>query len=100
MEGARDYAEYVRSRLTPALARFAGFSGVYLLRRLEEGTLTHLVVLSLWESTDAMSAFAGDDLSRAVVEPEAAAMLLDFDESVRLYEVVTSAGPSDQTSGQ
>jgi hypothetical protein len=42
---------------------------------------------------DAIRAFAGDDLARAVVEPEAAAVLTRFDQEVRHYEVV--AGPKE-----
>jgi hypothetical protein len=45
-------------------------------------------VLTAWESMEAVRGFAGDDPERAVVEPEARAVLSDFDESVRHYELV------------
>jgi len=38
-------------------------------------------------------AFAGEHVERAVVEPEAAAVLTRFDQEVRHYEVM--AGPND-----
>ena len=38
---------------------------------------------------DAIRAFASDEVSRAVVEPEAAAALETFDRTVRHYSVVT-----------
>ncbi len=37
---------------------------------------------------DAVRAFAGDDFAKAVVEPGAVAALIDFDASVRHYEVL------------
>ncbi len=37
---------------------------------------------------DAVRAFAGEFVSRAVVEPDAAAALVSFDETVQHYQVV------------
>jgi len=39
---------------------------------------------------DAIRAFAGDTPERAVVEPEARAVLREFDETVTHYEVALS----------
>lgn len=43
--------------------------------------------MTLWNSMDAIRGFAGDNLERAVVEPNARAVLTDFEEVVRHYEV-------------
>ena len=43
--------------------------------------------LTLWESLDSIRAFAGDDIATAIVEPEARAVLADFDDFARHYEV-------------
>ena len=40
---------------------------------------------------DAIRAFAGVDVEKAVVEPGAVAALIDFDGRVRHYEVVEEA---------
>jgi hypothetical protein len=45
-------------------------------------------VITLWESMDAIRRFAGEDADRAVVEPEARAVLSEFDDGVRHYEVM------------
>jgi hypothetical protein len=37
---------------------------------------------------DAIRAFAGDDVGKAVVEPGAVAALVDFDDHVRHYETI------------
>jgi hypothetical protein len=46
------------------------------------------LVLTRWASMDAIRAFAGDDVGRAVVEPDAIAALVSFDRTVRHYELL------------
>ena len=46
-----------------------------------------VVVITFWESVDAIRGFAGADLERAVVADEAAALLTQFDRRVRHYEL-------------
>ena len=65
----------------------AGYAGAKLLQRTT-GTGVEVVVLTWWESLDAIRAFAGDDLETAVVADAAAALLTDYDRRVRHYEVV------------
>ena len=43
--------------------------------------------LTLWESLDSIAAFAGNDIATAIVEPEARAVLADFDDFAGHYEV-------------
>jgi hypothetical protein len=65
------------------LRRLPGFDGAYLLRRDLGGDGTvELTAHTFWQSPDAIRAFAGEDVTAAVVEPEAQAMLLDFDRTV------------------
>ncbi len=77
--GAGDYSRYFAGTLLPQLRRLPGFAGAYLLRRdpAEDGTV-ELTAHTFWESLEAIRAFAGDDITLSVVEPEAQAMLLDF----------------------
>ena len=58
-------------------------------RRLDERI--EFLVLTRWQSIEAIRGFAGSDISKAVVEPAAAAALLDFDASVQHYEVIEEA---------
>jgi heme-degrading monooxygenase HmoA len=51
------------------------------------------VVLTFWESLDAMRAFAGADTKTAVVAPEARAVLKDYDHEVRIFEVLVDTRP-------
>ena len=79
-EGAGSYSRYFTGTLLPELHKLPGFEGAYLLRRDLDGDGTvELTAHTFWESPEAIRAFAGDDITVAIVEPEAQAMLLDFD---------------------
>jgi len=82
------YQRHATGTVFPALRGIAGHRGAYLLRRMVGGR-TEFLALTLWDSLDAIRAFAGDDLENAVVEPEARAVLAEFDEFARLYEVAS-----------
>ena len=79
-EGAGSYTRYFTGTLLPELRKLPGFEGAYLLRRDLDGDGTvELTAHTFWESPEAIRAFAGNDITAAIVEPEARAMLLDFD---------------------
>lgn len=90
--GAGDYTRYFAGTLLPELGKLPGFAGAYLLRRGigEDGTV-ELTTHTFWESPAAIRAFAGDDISLSIVEPEAQAMLLDFDRTAAHRRVVVDA---------
>jgi heme-degrading monooxygenase HmoA len=81
------YPAHFRHNVLPALRGIDGFAGAELLREERDGMVVFLV-LTRWRDMQAIRAFAGADASRAVVEPEAVAALVDFDATVRHYEVV------------
>jgi heme-degrading monooxygenase HmoA len=92
--GARDYSRYFADTLLPQLRRLPGFAGACLLRRDLDGAGTGTVELTthtFWDSPEAIGAFAGDDITVSVVEPEAQAMLLDFDRTATHRTVVIDA---------
>jgi heme-degrading monooxygenase HmoA len=81
------YVRHLKTNVVPELAAIPGYREVRLLRR-EEGGRTEFLVMTLWDSMEAIRRFAGADPERAVVEPEARAVLSDYDDFVRHYEVV------------
>ena len=83
---AEAYARHVTQTVFPTLPAIAGYRGAYLLRR-ETPEGTEFLALTLWDSLASIKAFAGADVERAVVEPAARAVLSDFDDFVRHYEV-------------
>jgi heme-degrading monooxygenase HmoA len=87
--GAGDYGRYFDGTLLPELRTLPGFQGAYLLLRdLGEDGTVELTAHTFWESPEAIRAFAGDDITLSAVEPEARAMLLDFDRTVAHRSVV------------
>jgi uncharacterized protein len=84
---SRDYVEHVTSKVFPALQAIDGHRGAYLLRRSVDDAV-EFVVLTLWESMDAVRKFAAPKPEKAVVEPDARAALTEFDKFVAHFEVV------------
>jgi len=80
------YQRHATDTVFPALRDIAGHRGAYLLKRATGGR-TEFLALTFWDSMDAVRSFAGTDPETAVVEPEARAVLVEFDDFVRHYEV-------------
>jgi heme-degrading monooxygenase HmoA len=80
------YLRHLKARVLPALAAIEGYRDVRVLRRTAHDRVEFLV-LTFWDSMEAIRRFAGEDPERAVVEPEARAVLADYDDFVRQYEV-------------
>ena len=59
-----------------------GNRGVYVLRRIGGGRAEFLFI-SLWESVEAIRAFAGEDIDKAVYYPEDREFLLEMEPRVR-----------------
>jgi heme-degrading monooxygenase HmoA len=86
-ENAGAYEELLRTRILPGIHRLAGYRGAYLFRReVDEGV--EFATLTLFESMDAVRAFAGERYETAVVPPEARKLLARFDAASVHYEVV------------
>ena len=87
VENAAKYIQHATTKVFPALRAIEGHRGAYLLRRAVDDAI-ELVVLTLWESMAAIRKFAGVKPEKAVIEPEAKAILTNFDESVTHFEVI------------
>jgi hypothetical protein len=70
-EDGSAYEEFLRADIFPALAdRVPGFRGGYVLRR-DAGGEDEFLVMTLFDSLEAVHTFAGDDHEVPVIEPEA-----------------------------
>jgi len=83
---ADEYAAYIRETGFAAYGRTAGNRGAWLLRRDDNGT-TEFITLSLWDSIDAIHAFAGEDVDAAVLYPEDERYLIGGQSRTAHYEV-------------
>lgn len=87
-DGFPAYAAYFRRVVLPELAAVAGYRSARLLQRHTGTGAVEIVVVTEWASLDVIRGFAGDDIERAVVHDEAAALFSDYDRTVRHFEVV------------
>jgi heme-degrading monooxygenase HmoA len=81
------YADYIRATGFAEYGQTPGNRGAWMLRR-DDGDRTEFITLSLWDSVDAIKAFAGEDIEAAVLYPEDERYLIDGESSVTHYEVV------------
>jgi len=88
------YRRHLEAAVFPNLRSLPGFLGASLLQRTEQGE-TEVLVLTKWSSMAAVEGFAGAEPHRAVVEPEARAVLASFDEIVTHHEIVSEVGTED-----
>ena len=86
-DGARAYAGHLRTHVLPAVKQVDGYAGAVLLER-EGSAAVEILVITWWQSLDAIRRFAGPDPEEAVVADDAAALLTTFDRRVRHYELV------------
>ena len=91
-ENADAYLRHVSEKVLPSLRGIGGYLGARVLRReVAEGV--EFLVLTQWDSWDAIRAFAGEDPDVAVIEPAAKAVLTEFDGVVRHFHVAHDSLP-------
>lgn len=91
-EDSAAYADYLRETGVAGYAKTPGNRGVWMLRRDVEGR-TEFVMFTLWQTLEAVKAFAGPDYETAIFYPEDARFLVERDLVATHYEVETY-GPS------
>ena len=85
-ERADDYVKHLEQSVVPELRQIDGFRGVYLLRQ-ESSDGVEFVVLTLWESMEAIRKFAGENPEVAVVAPAARELFREYDAEVKHFEI-------------
>lgn len=83
---ADDYLNLMRTVAIPDYQAIPGNRGVYVMRRIE-GETAHFLLLTLWDSADAIRQFAGDDMDKAKYYDFDADYLLELEPTVTHYEV-------------
>ena len=91
------YVAYLHATGLKAYRDTPGNRGAFCFRRIV-GDRAEFITLSFWESEAAITAFAGDDIGRAVYYPEDDRFLVERGLLVDHYEVVfASAAAMDET---
>jgi heme-degrading monooxygenase HmoA len=81
------YVEHLRTETLPQLATIPGFANASIMKREVRGG-TEFLVVTVWQSLEAITQFAGPDVETAVVPEKVQRMLIEYDGRVRHYEIV------------
>jgi len=86
IEKAQAYLDYLAGFGFRDYQAYAGFRGAHLLHRTEEARM-QVLLLSLWDSREAIVAYAGAEIERAHYYPYDLECLIDPAPNVQHYEV-------------
>ena len=92
-EEADNYVRHLQLHTFPALSRIPGFVSAEIMRRATSRGVEFLIVTT-WQSIEAIRRFAGESIGVAVVPPEVQAMMVEFDFEVTHYEIVDMHRPA------
>jgi heme-degrading monooxygenase HmoA len=87
-----EYEAYIEATGFAAYGETSGNRGAWMLRR-DTGDVTEFITYSLWDSVEAVKAFAGEDYEVAVYYPEDERFLVERDDTVAHYEVAREIPP-------
>ena len=82
-----EYFTYLQETGLKDYRETRGNRGVYVFRRIE-GDHAVFLLLTLWDSYEAIKKFAGPDYERAVYYPEDSKFLLELEPNVTHYEIL------------
>jgi heme-degrading monooxygenase HmoA len=81
------YLEHLREETFPKLKKIPGFVSASILQRTAPDGVEFLIVTN-WESLDAIHGFAGADAEIAVVPPSVQEMMVEYDDRARHYQII------------
>ena len=80
------YAEFLKERAAPDYKSIDGLRKLYFLRRTDEDA-AHFLLVTVWDSMDAVVKFAGAHPEKAKYYPEDDSFLLEKESSSALYDL-------------
>jgi heme-degrading monooxygenase HmoA len=81
------YFDYLNKTGVPEYRATQGNLGVYVLRRIE-GNKAHFLLLTLWESEEAIKRIAGSNIEKAKYYPDDEQFLHELEPTCTHYEVM------------
>jgi heme-degrading monooxygenase HmoA len=88
-QNADAYETLLKTQVLPGLGKIAGYRGGYVLRG-DVADEVEFVVINLFDSVEAVRAFAGPNYATAVCEPEARRLLSRIETMAHHYDVRAS----------
>jgi heme-degrading monooxygenase HmoA len=84
----KNYIRHLETETFPLISAISGFVKASILQR-STGDGVEFLIVTVWESMEAIRKFAGDDPEAAVVPGVVKGMMLSWEERVKHYEVVS-----------
>jgi heme-degrading monooxygenase HmoA len=97
-EDGAAYRAYMTHVALPGYADVPGNRAVYMTSR-PDGDREEFTMITMWDSMDAVRAFAGDDPTRAVFYPDDDRYLVDREHTVTHHDVYASRVDDVATRG-
>ncbi len=85
-ENADKYQQLLKNKILQGFHRAQGYRGAWILRGEQKDGAVPFATLTLWDSMDTIKALAGEDYERAIIEPEARALLSHADPRAVHYD--------------
>jgi heme-degrading monooxygenase HmoA len=86
-ENSDKYIRHLMDETFPQLATIPGFKKASILKRITNKGIEFLIITT-WESVDAVKKFAGEEFATAVVPKRVQDIMIEYDKKVRHYEVI------------
>jgi heme-degrading monooxygenase HmoA len=86
IEKADEYEKFMIKKAAPDYSSVDGLLKLYFQRKNEE-TIAHFLLVTIWDSLEAVKNFAGDNPEIAKYYPEDDIFLLEKEEYVSVYQV-------------
>jgi len=83
---ADEYAEFMKERAVPDYSSVDGLKKLLFLRNTDTD-VTHFLLVTYWDSMEAVKKFAGERPEKAKYYPEDDDFLLEKEETSALYDV-------------
>jgi len=91
---AENYINHLVSVIFPKLSTIPGFISASILQRaVDEGI--EFLIITVWESIEAIREFAGENPDAAVVPPEVQTMMIEYEKVACHYEVEINYTPQE-----
>ncbi len=90
---ADEYAEFMKQRAVPDYSSVDGLKKLLFLKDVKED-VAHFILVTHWESMEAVKKFAGENPEKAKYYPEDDDFLIEKEETSALYEVFYQSNDS------
>jgi heme-degrading monooxygenase HmoA len=81
-----EYITHLDSTVMPNLSKVDGMKNAYYLKRhVREGV--EFLIVTEWDSIDAIKRFAGPQYDKAVIDPYARSLMVTYEKKVRHYAI-------------